>query len=280
MNATACMRTARRLLTVTMIAAVLPAAALAANTSRGAQTDDFAWSGRVAPGKAVEIKGINGGISAEPASGNEVEITAVKHWRHSDPDEVRIEVIPHDGGITICTVYPTPRGEREENRCEPGDDGHMNTRNNDVSVEYRVRIPAGVRLIARTVNGRIDARGIDGDAEATTVNGDVRVWTRGIATATTVNGSIDVEMGRSLDEPLDFNTVNGGITLQMPSKLGAELHAATLNGDIDSDFDLNAVRGMVGRPGHRHKVVGTIGRGGPRLSISTVNGDIRLRSGS
>jgi DUF4097 and DUF4098 domain-containing protein YvlB len=189
-------------------------------------------------------------------------------------------VSTHDGGITICSVYPTPRGEREPNRCAPGDQGHMSTRDNDVSVEYRVRVPKGVRLVARTVNGGIDARGLDGDAEGYTVNGGVTLSTRGTAIATTVNGSIDAEMGRTPDEPLEFETVNGGITLVMPAKLGAQLRATTMNGDIDSDFELTQVKGMVGRPGHLRKMTGTIGAGGPKLSISTVNGDIRLRSRS
>jgi hypothetical protein len=278
MNRTIGTQAARWMLTVAVIAAM--SAGVSGAASRGAGTDDFAWSGRVAPGKAIEIKGINGSISAEPATGAEVQVTAVKHWKRSDPDEVKIEVSTHDGGITICTVYPTPRGEHEPNRCAPGDEGHMSTRDNDVSVEYRVRVPKGVRLIARTVNGGIDARNLDGDAEGHTVNGGVTLWTRGTAVASTVNGSIDAEMGRTPDEPLEFETVNGGITLVMPAKLGAELRATTMNGDIDSDFELTQVKGLVGRPGHPHKMRGIIGKGGPQLSISTVNGDIRLRSGT
>ncbi|MBI3667430.1 MAG: hypothetical protein HY236_14595 [Acidobacteria bacterium] len=41
----------------------------------------FPWRGRVAPGLAVEIKGINSNVSAEAASGNEVEVTAEKRGR-------------------------------------------------------------------------------------------------------------------------------------------------------------------------------------------------------
>ncbi|MBI1795473.1 MAG: DUF4097 family beta strand repeat protein [Candidatus Eisenbacteria bacterium] len=264
------------------VAAVLvPATAIGADDARRttSHAEDFAWSGRIAAGRTIEIKGVNGGIVAEPARGSEVEVTAVKHWRKSRPEDVRIEVVPHDGGVTICTVYPTPAGE-PENRCESGDGGHMSTRDNDVSVDYRVRVPAGVRLIARTVNGAISARDLGGDAEAATVNGDVRVATRGVAAATTVNGSIDVEMGRAIDEPTEFTTVNGGITLSMPADLAANLQASTLNGSIASDYELNQVRGSTGRPGRRHRLSGTIGRGGPALTVTTVNGDIRLHSGS
>ncbi|HXM46512.1 MAG TPA: hypothetical protein VN956_01505, partial [Pyrinomonadaceae bacterium] len=56
-----------------------------------AQTDDqFQWTGHVAQGKSIEIKGINGSISAEPASGDQVEVSATKTGRRSDPSQVSI----------------------------------------------------------------------------------------------------------------------------------------------------------------------------------------------
>ena len=235
---------------------------------------DFRWHGRIAAGKVIEVKGVNGGIHVEPTSGSEVEVQAKKTWRRSDPDEVKIEVIQHEDGVTICAVYPTPSGERP-NDCTPGETSHSHTSNNDVQVDYTVRAPAGVRFIGRTVNGGIDARGLTADAEAYTVNGSIDLATRGSAQASTVNGSIDVVMGRGLDESLEFATVNGGITVSMPANASADVKASTTNGSIDTDFPIT-VRGKFSR---RH-LSGTIGRGGPGLSLTTINGDIRLRSSS
>src|SRR5262245_19066786 len=83
--------------TMGVIAMLAPTAALAAAKygSRHTSSDspDFEWHGRIASGKAIEIKGINGGISAEPTTGSEVEVVATMSARHSDPDEVTIEVI-------------------------------------------------------------------------------------------------------------------------------------------------------------------------------------------
>lgn len=233
--------------------------------------EDFEWRGRLAAGQSIEIKGVNGGIVAEPTTGTEVEVVAHKTARKSDPDAVRIEVIEHPDGVTLCAVYPTPRGERP-NECAPGDGGRMNTHNNDVQVEFTVRVPAGVAFIGRTVNGAIEARGLKSDAEAHTVNGSVQVSTRGTARASTVNGSIEAEMGSAIREPLEFTTVNGGITLLVPAGSGADLRASTVNGDISTDFPLT-VRGKFS---HR-RINGTIGRGGPQLVMTTVNGSIRLR---
>lgn len=262
---------------VMMAAAMLGAGIARAHPHEWGPTktgEDFEWSGRIAAGKSIEIKGVNGGIVAEPTTGSEVQVLAKKTARKSDPDEVTIEVIEHEGGVTLCAVYPTPRGNRP-NQCGPGEGGRMSTKNNDVTVQFTVKVPAGVRFIGRTVNGEITAKGLRADVEAYTVNGSIDVSTRGMARAGTVNGSIEVVMGTSMSEALEFETVNGGITLTVPAGAGAELNASTVNGDISTDFPLT-VRGKF----NRRKVTGTIGRGGPQLHMNTVNGDIRLRSGT
>lgn len=242
----------------------------AAGPSVAAAQGEFHWKGSIAPGKAIEIKGVNGDISAVAGSGD-VEVTAVKHARRSDPDEVKIEVVPHDGGVTICAVYPSDG--RRENTCEPGEGGHMNTHDNDVVVDFTVRVPAGVQFVGRTVNGGIDAANLGGDVEASTVNGSIHVATSGYAQATTVNGSIVASLGRAAwSDALEFRTVNGGITLDLPANLSAEVRAKTVNGDITTDFPLL----VTGRLGPR-SLHGTIGSGGRQLQLSTVNGSIRLR---
>ncbi|MGH7644084.1 MAG: DUF4097 family beta strand repeat-containing protein [Gemmatimonadales bacterium] len=249
-------------------------AILAAAAPRpAAAQDDFQWKGRVAAGRTVEIKGVNGGITAMAATGAEVEVTARKRARDDDPDEVKIEVIEHDGGVTVCAVYPTPRRARRENRCETGDHWSSSTDDNDVSVDFTVRIPAGLHLSAHTVNGDVEALGLGGNVDAATVNGGVEVATTGWVEATTVNGSIRATLGR-VDWPgeLEFQTVNGGITLQLPATLNTEVRAQTVNGDLASDYPLT----VSGRWGPR-QLKGTIGTGGRELSLSTVNGGIKLR---
>src|SRR5262245_65096576 len=63
--------------------------------------DEFRWNGRIAPGAALEIKGVNGRISASAASGREIEVVAVKTGRRQDPKLVEIEFVEHAGGLTI-----------------------------------------------------------------------------------------------------------------------------------------------------------------------------------
>lgn len=236
------------------------------------ESNVFDWKGKVASGKTVEIKGVNGDIHVRTFAGDQVELRAVKSAKRSDPDEVTVEVIEHEGGVTFCAHYPAPFG-MPENECKPGRGGRNNTRDNDVRVEFTVDVPAGVNVAAHTVNGDVDATPIRGDVEVSTVNGSIDVSATGTATATTVNGSITAELGRSSwTDLLEFETVNGSITLTMPNKVNADMNAQTVNGDIDTDFPFT-VSGKI----NRHHIHAKIGDGGGDLSLSTVNGDIHLQ---
>jgi hypothetical protein len=270
--------------TVTLVIVAAAAAAFAAYAQVFAaapappqqrQGSDFRFREPLAAGRIIEIRGVNGSVSAEPASGGEVEVVAVRRARRSDPEEVRIEVVRHAGGVTICAVYPNPGGE--PNTCGAGPNQRSNVRNNDTTVEFTVRVPAGVRFDGRTVNGKVEANNLGADVDAYTVNGSINVSTTGLARAQTVNGSITAVMGRAdWQDGLEFKTVNGGIDLSLPASASARVEARTLNGEITSDFPLT-VNGTFSR----RRLSGTIGGGGDReLRLETVNGSVQIRRAS
>lgn len=231
---------------------------------------DFQWRGTVLQGGAVEIKGVNGDVNAQAGTGTEVEVTAVKKGRRSDPESVRIEVVQHGDGVTICAVYPDVDGR--PNECRPGEGGRMSTRDNDVTVTFNVRVPPGVRFIGKSVNGDVTARSLTGPVSLETVNGSAEFSTSSYGDATTVNGSIRGSMERAdWTGQLEFATVNGSVTLDLPADVHSDLRATTVNGDITTDFPLT-VTGRI----NRRSLNGTIGNGGRSLNIETVNGSVKL----
>ncbi|NLG62313.1 MAG: DUF4097 domain-containing protein [Candidatus Cloacimonetes bacterium] len=248
---------------------MLAGAALVAPNVASAQ--DFSWNGTLSAGQAIEIKGINGEIVAVPASGNQVRVTAVKSGgRRGNADDVRIETVRHDGGVTICAVYPD---RRERNECRPGSGGRLGARDNDTKVAFRVEVPSSIDFIGKTVNGNVRANGLAGRVAAETVNGNVEVQTRGIARANTVNGSIKVGIGRAdWAGELEFETVNGSIEVAISAdNPNMDVEASTVNGSISTDWPLT----IQGRWGPK-RLNGTIGSGGRTLSLSTVNGSITI----
>ena len=253
---------------------LLTTVALLATLQGTTQGADFRWNGNLAAGKTVEIKGINGAIRAEGTSGRQVEVVAHKTSRRSDVESVEIKVVEHGDGVTICAVYPNQSGEGcDLNSRNSGRSRNGNYENNDVAVEFTVRVPSGVHFVGHTVNGDARASGITGDAEVSTVNGSVLVEAAGNAEGHTVNGDVEVSMGRTDPEgPINVETVNGNVIVTLAGTPNLDVRARTTNGDIETDFPLT----VKGRFGPR-TLTGTIGSGGKALTLGTVNGDIRIR---
>ena len=258
----------RRLLNPLALAACvwLSAAATAA-----AQTD-FEWTGQLSAGQRIEIIDVNGSIRASSGAGGNIVVTAVKTaGKRGNPSEVRIETVAHAGGVTVCVVYPNS-GNGGANQCRAGGGSQNNSGSNDTRVDFTVQVPAGIGLMAHTVNGSIDAQGLQSDTDAATVNGSVSVATSGTARATTVNGSINAAMGRTQwTNGGRFTTVNGEVTLRLPAAVNADVRLSTVSGGIRSDFPLQ----LSNEPGPKH-AEGVLGGGGQRLDVTTVNGAITL----
>jgi len=284
-----------------MTSAAVAAMMMTAGAAHAAAAQqDFRWSGRVADGQTIEIRNIKGQIRAEPASGGEVTVTA--HARNGDARDVRVEMVRRDYGVVICTIYPgNGRGswngdDDDERRSEPRDACNsgrgMHVDDDDAEMEFVVRVPAGVKLSARSVSGDVEARGLRGPVDARSVSGDVHVASAGEVSASSVSGDVFASMGRIPTRGVSFRSVSGDVTLELPAGTDADFSARTISGEIDSDFPIT-LQGRQGRGRDRdddddrgwprvrvrvgQDMHGTLGRGGPDLSVSTVSGDINLR---
>ncbi|MBV6522258.1 MAG: hypothetical protein MNPFHGCM_02404 [Gemmatimonadaceae bacterium] len=235
---------------------------------------DFSWDGRIATSRWLTVRNLNGAVRVERSADGQTSVTAEKRWRRGNPEVVRIEahkIGPGDEDVLICAIWDESttcdeNGYRRPERRRDWDD------RNDVSVEFVVRIAAGVNLRVHTVNGALDVDGATGIVEAHTVNGSIVARsTGGPVVASTVNGSIEAHMATLGDRDLEFETVNGSIEVYVPEGLDAELDMRTVNGGVTSDFPL-VVSGKINA---RH-VRATIGKGGRRLEFRTVNGGVRL----
>lgn len=272
------------------LAAVSAGLALACGDSTGPNHETFEWRGQIALGNGIEIKGVNGNVRATGTAGGEVVVSAIIRGQRNQASSVRIEVVQHAQGVTLCAVYPDIPGE-PPNECLPGSQGRLGVRDNDVVVMFTLSVPPGVEFIGRTVNGEVSADGLasdvslttvngdvsadnlDGDGVLTTVNGDARVSTTGVAEAHTVNGSISASIGLpDWDRDLSFTAVNGSVAVTIPAATNAQVRLMTVHGSVACDFGLTEVTPT------NHQ--GTIGTGGRMLMATTVNGNVVLHRGS
>ena len=258
------------------ITAIGAALLLSTASASAAQEEDFRWSGRLAPGQRIEVRGIAGDVTATLATGAETEVVARKSGRESDFDAVRVEVLERADAVVVCVIYDSRNTGSSCNQPGEGDDDEdRSNRNLEVSVDFEVRVPAGVELVGSTVSGDVSARGLRSDVRASTVSGSVLVSTTGVARGRTVSGDVNVEMG-SLDwSRLDFETVSGDIVVALPADLAAEVEFESLSGELESEFQMTVERRRDGFVGS--ELSGRIGDGGRHLRLHTISGDVRLR---
>ena len=112
---------------------------------------------------------------------------------------VKVHLVRHENGVTICTVFPGEKVCRAMGDTGPG-----------ARVNFVVRVPEGVNFFGSTVNGGVEADSLKSDVQAYTVNGQVRVSTTGTLQAKTVNGSITASLLKPFwSKAPELSTVNG-----------------------------------------------------------------------
>ena len=249
-------------LPVSVAAACAPL--VTATSVRAWGTPAFQWEGEVPAGQLVEVIGVIGAIRADPGDGANVAVSATRHGHAPDPD-VRFDVVRHAGGVTICALYPVPAG-RDLNVCRPGARGpSLNTKANDVEIDFLVRVPRGVGFAAHNLVG------------------DVNVVTTSWASATSAAGDVTVRMAGRWPDMLRISSLSGDVRVVLPDSVRADVQATTRTGRVRSDFaglpvppqrfwSRLELRGSLGR-----QVAGRLGGGGPLLVLSSTAGDITIQ---
>lgn len=239
---------------------------------------EFHWAGHIEATRWVRIRNLSGSIRVQRAPGADVDIRGRKSWGRGDPDKVHITLQrtgAGDGDVLVCALWD------ERTTCD--DDSYSShshhrggSRDDDVSVDFTVSLPAGLKVLASTVNGDVEIGGATSEVDASSVNGGVDASTQGgPVRAASVNGDVRAQMQQMpAASRLDYSSVNGSVTVTLPADLKADVDLETVNGSVRSDFPI-AVTGTVA-PQRLH---GTIAGGGPRLHVETVNGSVELRKG-
>lgn len=211
-------------------------------------------------GGIFSLANVNGSVQVDGWDRNEVEIRAVKTALHNPEDLDRVQISVQSDGeqVSVSTHYPQGSGV-------------------EVTVEYHIRVPYRVQLAGvNTVNGNVRVDGVSGVGTLDSINGSVEVLdSDGRFNARTTNGDVRLELkGLPPGDPIHLFTVNGSIVLSLPASAGAEIEVANRNGDFHSDFPLRTVSAYSPR-----RFRGQLGNGGGEISMSTVNGGIRLVQG-
>ena len=127
-----------------------------------------------------------------------------------------------------------------------------------------------------TVSGDIESEKLHGEIEAESVSGDILIVEGDFerASANSVNGEIVFHAVLRGDGRLDIETINGEVDVEFANDVSARFDIETFNGSINNCFGPEPVRTSRYTPGWELSF--TEGGGSGRVSIQTLNGDLRL----
>jgi hypothetical protein len=273
--------------------------------------EDFHFSYPLSAGGSLRVENFNGSVEISGWDKNTVDIDGTKYANTEYRlKEMKLDIVPSASSITIRTLPPIDhRGNagarytihvprRIELSSIVSSNGkitiesiegatHLRTSNGSVHVNGVVG-----PLEAQTSNGTIEVTDVTGDTTLQSSNGTIRADVhKGRFGAHTSNGSINVRLTEPDPSPVRLESSNGhieltmdavrevkattsnsSITVRLPASAGAMLDAHTSNSSITCDFDVSVHGGMISK----HRLEGTIGKGGPLLDLGTSNGSNKL----
>ncbi len=224
-------------------------------------TDQINKTITLAPGSNVTIRSINGRVNIETWDSEKAEINITIRASDREAMERRPILVDNTPNSLIIRVE-----EDREGRKWGWDRGW-------VRHEVNLKLPKSINLKISSVNGAVGVGAITGEVGVSSVNGRVEVAQAGTATGlSSINGRVTLSLLRLGEGGLRVSSVNGGVEIGLPSATNAEVDVRSVNGGIDSDLPITVVGEM-----KRGQLRGTIGSGGPQITITSVNGGVTLR---
>ncbi|MCP4725209.1 MAG: DUF4097 domain-containing protein [bacterium] len=162
----------------------------------------------------LSVDNVNGSITISSWNSNKIEVEVVE--RRRGDYEVEIDFSYSNNRLRINTNIP--RGSFRKSAL----------------VNYRIKVPEKIEIMAETTNGGVEIENIKGDVEAQSTNGNVVIINvESDVEAKTTNGNIELE---DIVGSIDASTTNQSITIRGADS--EDISATTTNGNIKADFDL------------------------------------------
>ena len=240
------------------------------DVSRGKASDDWARSYTLPKDGRFEIANENGEIQVNGTQGPEVKVTAHREVYGGSDEEAqrRLKELQMREEVSKDRVLIEARSNNGEG---------LNFRRG-LSIRWEVEVPDGLAVTVKTMNGTVRLDNVDGRITAATTNGNVAgTGVSGTVQGSSVNGSVSMSL-ESVGGDVRLTTVNGAVRLVLPPTVDAEIEATTVNGGVSVDdklglADVSSNRGNFGPP---NNIRGRLNKGGPRVTLQTTNGGVRV----
>jgi DUF4097 and DUF4098 domain-containing protein YvlB len=217
----------------------------------------------VKPGATLAVRESNGKIRVSAGDGDKIEVTATRISKASTEEAAKAD-------LKSFSIAETATPDMVE--FDSSNRSVQMVLNNSRRVEYDIKVPKGLNVTLKTVNGVIEVQGVSGQLTIETTNGDINAsGLGGGADVTAVNGSVRLEFAKVHDAGVRCKTINGQIIVTLPAGAKATLAARVLHGEIQTE---NLSLKM--NEESRQRLDATLGGGGPEIRLETTNGEVRF----
>jgi DUF4097 and DUF4098 domain-containing protein YvlB len=210
---------------------------------------------QLSSGAHVEISGVEGPIEVETTDENSAQIHLVRMARtQADYDCDKVD-IQHTPGNLVLT-------HQQNRRC-----GVTHARE-----RMKLVVPRSANLSFKQIEGDLSIGVTNGALRLDNIEGFVRV--AGVQSAEIKS----LEKGLSLNvngpglQRINISQVEGSVELGLAGDLNADLHISGYSGEVKAEIP-GAQVNDAGRAGYRAR----LGSGGKSISISHIEGDVRIR---
>jgi hypothetical protein len=235
---------------------------MSSNDPQGEARDEVRKSFQLQPGARLEVQGINGAVDIQTSDTKTVEVYVLRTASSKDALARREVIIEQTvNGLLVRCAQSQKLGFWERLW------GH------NPNEQVSIKAPRQIALSLKGVNGRVNTGDIDGPLEAKGINGRVELGqTSGSAEVSGINGNVSVGLRQLGERGARVSGVNGNIELRLANELNADLTARGMNGRLNSEIP--AV--TVDKDDHGSHYSARIGNGGASITISGINGNVRL----
>jgi hypothetical protein len=229
--------------------------------SPGDAREEIRKSFELQPGARIDVMGINGKVEIQTSDTRTAEVYVLRTAGGKEGLNRRQVTIEQTAAGLVIKGRQVGHGLWE----------HLF--GTKATEDVTIKAPRQIVLGLKGINGRVTGGDIDGALEVKGVNGGVTLGqVNDTATISGVNGNISVGLNSLTDAGARVSGVNGNIELKLASGLNAQLTAKGMNGNVRSDIPDVTIE----KDDHSSRYSARIGNGGPPLTFSGVNGNVRL----
>jgi DUF4097 and DUF4098 domain-containing protein YvlB len=211
----------------------------------------------------VDVHDSGGEVRADVGRGD-VRVTTAKGNVHVSGKGSEVEVDDVAGAATIDGEFYGPivarnvaRGARFVSSHTDLNIGGLPGRMDVESGEVRVQDAAGPLLLTTS----------DKSINLEDISGRIQVQNK--------RGDITVRLTAPPKEQIDLNNESGAVELALPTKSAFEMNATSRSGEIQNELNDSALQST--QQGGDSKLQGTVGAHGPKITLNTSYGPIRLK---